>query len=238
VGDDVIVTRSSVLGFAHRGGMAHRQENTIAAFTTALAMGAPGLETDAWRTVDDEVVLHHDATVGRWPRRRIANLRREELPTYIPSLADVYTACGTKFDLAIDVLDPKAAGAVLAVAIAAGPGAPGHLWLCGTDLDLVASWRSLHRDIHLVLSDANWGRHRYDVAAWCLELRERGVEVLNLNARHCSGTVADACHASGVKLFAWGVERRAQMGRLLGMGIDGLMSDHVDRLVAALAMRH
>lgn len=216
--------------------MAHRPENTLEAFITAQAMGAPGLETDVWLSADGEAVLLHEATVGRWPRRRIAEMRRSELPPRVPTLAELYRACGTDLDLAVDILDPGAAAVVVGTAIAAGPSAPRHLWLCGADVDLVASWRSLHPDLHLVSSDRLWRRHRRDPRAWCRHLSDLGIEVLNLRARSCSPDVVTACHTSGVRLFAWGAQRRGEMRRLLRMGIDGLMSDHVDRLVEALAL--
>jgi glycerophosphoryl diester phosphodiesterase len=226
-----------VLGFAHRGGMAHRPENTTEAFATARAMGAPGVETDAWLTADGQVVLHHDATLGRWPGRRIAEMRRAELPPRVPTLDELYRVCGTDLEVAVDILAPGAAPAVVRVAIVAGASAPAHLWLCGTDIDQVAGWRDLHPDVHLVHSDRDWNRHRRDPRGWCRRLAAGGVEALNLHRRHCRVDVVEACHMHAVKLLAWDVQRTAAMRRLIGMGVDGLMSDHVDRLVAVLAGR-
>ena len=53
------------LAFAHRGARAHAPENTLAAFTLALRLGATGLESDVWVTADGEAVLDHDGLVGR-----------------------------------------------------------------------------------------------------------------------------------------------------------------------------
>ncbi len=225
------------VGFAHRGGMADRPENTLAAFTHARALGAPGFETDAWLTVDGAAVLHHDASLRRPPRRRIAELRRDQLPEWIPTLGDLYRACGTALDIAVDVMDPRAAPALIAAAVEAGGGAPGRLWLCSTDLEQLAGWRSLHGEIHLVHSDPEWRRHRRDADGRCRLLAERGIEVLNLRRHHCTPALTAACHRNGLKLFAWGVQRRRTMRRLLALGVDGLMSDHADRLAGALGGR-
>src|SRR3954463_5055761 len=88
------------LGFAHRGASAHARENTIGAFRLALAMGAPGIETDVWMTADDVPVLHHDGTVRRRP---LSTMRLGDLPPWLPRLADLFDGCGTDFDLSLDL---------------------------------------------------------------------------------------------------------------------------------------
>src|SRR5580765_8232734 len=51
--------------FAHRGGAALGPENTMAAFDHAVELGADGLELDVRLSLDGQVVVHHDATLGR-----------------------------------------------------------------------------------------------------------------------------------------------------------------------------
>ena len=51
--------------YAHRGGAALRPENTIEAFDNGLALGADGLELDVRLTRDGAVVVHHDDTLER-----------------------------------------------------------------------------------------------------------------------------------------------------------------------------
>lgn len=48
---------------AHRGGAMHRPENTTAAFRHAVDLGVDVLEFDMVMTADDELVVHHDATI-------------------------------------------------------------------------------------------------------------------------------------------------------------------------------
>ena len=216
--------------------MAHRRENTIEAFTFARSLGIRGVETDVWLTRDGQPVLHHDARV-RMPggRRRIAEVARADLPTHIPSLEDLYAQCGTDMEIAMDVLDPAAALPVVRTAVSAGNGAVSRLWLCSPNVEMVASWRNLHAEIHLVHSDREWNRkHRSDMGAHVRLLREHRIDVLNLQHRSCSPAVVDACHEQRIALFAWGVARVATMQRLLRMGVDGMMSDHVDRLLRVI----
>ncbi len=55
--------RPLVLG--HRGASGEAPENTIAAFSLALAQGADGVELDAQRCASGEVVVVHDASFAR-----------------------------------------------------------------------------------------------------------------------------------------------------------------------------
>lgn len=50
---------------AHRGGAAHRPENTLAAFREAVRLGAHMVELDLRRSADGAVVAMHDAKVNR-----------------------------------------------------------------------------------------------------------------------------------------------------------------------------
>jgi glycerophosphoryl diester phosphodiesterase len=53
------------LVIAHRGDSAHRPENTLASFESALSLGADLIELDVQRTRDGRVVVLHDGTLER-----------------------------------------------------------------------------------------------------------------------------------------------------------------------------
>jgi glycerophosphoryl diester phosphodiesterase len=53
------------LVYAHRGGATLRPENTLAAFDHGLSLGADGLEFDVHLSRDEVVVVHHDPTLDR-----------------------------------------------------------------------------------------------------------------------------------------------------------------------------
>lgn len=55
--------RMRVVG--HRGAPRDEVENTLASFRAALALGADAVELDARLSSDGEVVVHHDAELGR-----------------------------------------------------------------------------------------------------------------------------------------------------------------------------
>src|SRR3954454_10929306 len=143
--------RTPPIAFAHRGGRAHADDNTIEAFRLALRLGATGLESDVWLTADGTPVLDHDGKVKVGLRSRpIASLERTALPASVPTLEDLYAECGTAFELSLDMKDPEAGPAVAAVARAAGGNAPGRLWLCHPDWELLVNLREELGDVHLV----------------------------------------------------------------------------------------
>src|SRR5512143_3291801 len=125
------------------------RENTLAAFRRALRQGAGGLESDVWLTADGAPALHHEDRLGRLRRRALGTLRADELPPWLPTLADLYAGCGSAYELSLDVKDPAAAGPAIEAARSAGSGAVRRLWLCA-DLPRVREWRRLDGDVRLV----------------------------------------------------------------------------------------
>ena len=81
----------SVIVLAHRGGTGPWHENTLEAFSGALAFGADGVELDVRRSADGALVVHHDAEVaGAGP---IHERRHDELPGWVPPLEEALAAC-------------------------------------------------------------------------------------------------------------------------------------------------
>jgi glycerophosphoryl diester phosphodiesterase len=225
------------VGFAHRGASASAPENTIESFRLALRLGATGLESDVWLTADGEPVLDHDGVVrAGLRRRRVAEVRRAALPGHVPSLAELYDRCGTGYELSLDVKDPAAAPTVVAVARAAGADALGRLWLCSPDWTVAASWRALAEEVRLVDS-TRLRRIREGPERRAATLAHAGVDVVNLHWSEWTGGLTTLFHRFGRLTLGWDAQHRRQLDEVLAYGIDGVYSDHVDRMVDALAGR-
>ncbi|HEX4867609.1 MAG TPA: glycerophosphodiester phosphodiesterase [Acidimicrobiales bacterium] len=226
--------RQPPIGFAHRGARAHAPENTLEAFQLALRLGATGLESDVWLTADGEAVLDHDGVVRQGLRKRpIAELARTDLPAHIPTLGELYEAVGV-VELSLDVKDAAAFGAVLAVAEAAGPGALERLWLCHHDWRLVAGWRQRCTTVHLV--DSTYlGYMPEGPERRAAELADAGIDAVNLHHSEWTGGLTTLFHRFGVHCFGWDAQHDRILDGLLDAGIDGVYSDHVDRMTDALA---
>ena len=225
--------RTPPVGFAHRGARAHAPENTIEAFQLALRLGATGLESDVWLTQDQQVVLDHDGFAGgRFRRRPIAQTLAADLPPHIPRLAELYEACGTAYDLSLDIKDPAAMTHVVAAARDAG--AEHRLWACHPDWELVATWRDLSPAVKLVdstrLKRIQEGPERRAAA-----LREAGIDALNLHHSDWSGGLITLLHRFGRYALGWDAQFDRVLDGLLDAGIDGVFSDHTDTMMAAIA---
>jgi glycerophosphoryl diester phosphodiesterase len=220
--------------FAHRGGRAGAPENTLEAFRRALDVGATGLESDAHLSGDGEVVLLHDRTIRHGLRRiRVATVPAARLAAAgVPRLADLYAELGAAFELSLDLKDPAAAGPVLDVARAHG-GAD-RLWLCSGDLDVLRRVRDLDGGVRLVHS---MGRRAYGDALerHASTLARDGVAALNLHEQEWSLGLVALTHRFEVLAFAWDAQEVRRLRALLGMGIDAVYSDHVERMVATVA---
>jgi glycerophosphoryl diester phosphodiesterase len=219
--------------FAHRGARAHAPENTLEAFTLALRLGATGLESDVWLTADGEAVLDHDGLVGRVRRRPIASVTRAQLPAHIPTLEDLYATCGTEPQLSLDVKDTASFDRVVAVARAAGGPALEHLWLCHHRWEQVAEWRGRCDGVRLVDS-TRLGRMKEGAERRAATLADLGVDAVNLHHLDWTGGLTTLFHRFGVLAFGWDAQLPRILDELIDAGIDGMYSDHVDRMVDAV----
>jgi glycerophosphoryl diester phosphodiesterase len=225
------------IGFGHRGARAHAQENTLESFALALRLGATGLESDVWRTADGEVVLDHDGLVRSGIRRRpIAEVARADLPEHIPTLAELYDAVGTDVPLSLDVKDPAAADGIVATALAAGGGAVDALWLCTPTWQDAAAWKERWPDVHVVDS-TRLRKIKEGTERRAATLADAGIDAVNLHWSDWNGGLTTLFHRFGLVAFGWDCQHRRQLDSLIDMGIDGLYSDHVDRMVDALEGR-
>lgn len=226
--------RRPPIGFAHRGARAHAPENTIESFQLALRLGATGLESDVWLTSEGIPVLDHDGVLGRVRRRAIQSVTRAELPPHIPALSELYDACGTGFELSLDLKDSAAAAAVIAVAREAGGDAVGRLWLCHPDWQQVAQWRELDDDVRLVDS-TRIRKIKEGPERRAASLQSAGIDAVNMHYTDWTGGLTVLFHRFERYAFAWDAQHDRVLNEVLEMGVDAVYSDHVDRMMEALA---
>ncbi|MCA9981116.1 MAG: hypothetical protein KDD89_09785 [Anaerolineales bacterium] len=112
---------------AHRGASADAPENTLGAFRLAQEQGADGLELDVQLTADGQVVVLHDATLDRTTsgHGRVRDLTLQQAQQArtadgqpIPTLHDLFTACGsqTRYNIELKEFSWRSSGLETAVA--------------------------------------------------------------------------------------------------------------------------
>ncbi|MGH3209264.1 MAG: glycerophosphodiester phosphodiesterase [Trebonia sp.] len=101
---------------AHRGVAAGAAENTIAAFTNAIDVGADMIEFDVRRTRDGQLIAFHDAVVGGVP---VSGLTRDEIAASAgvrpPLLAEVLRVCAGRIRLDVELKEDGYVSDVMAV---------------------------------------------------------------------------------------------------------------------------
>jgi glycerophosphoryl diester phosphodiesterase len=223
------------LAFAHRGARAHAPENTIEAFTLARRLGATGIESDVWVSSDGVAVLDHDGVVRRGVRRvPISQIARADLPQHIPTLEEFYAACGTEFDLSLDVKTPAAYEAIADVVRAQGPEVPQRTWLCDPDLDRLVEHRDTLADFRLAHS-TRLTKLAVTPELHAARLAELGIDVMNMHHTDWSGGLVVLFHRFGVLAFSWDLQFDHQLEGALRMGVDAVYSDHTDTMMDAMA---
>jgi glycerophosphoryl diester phosphodiesterase len=220
--------------FAHRGARAHAPENTIEAFQLALKLGATGLESDVWLTADEEVVLDHDGEVKRGRIRKvpIASLRREELPEHIPTLSELIATCGTELHLSLDLKAPGTGDAVVDVLRREAPELRSRTWLCHPDFEALAALRPTDTEVKLVNS-TRLARIAEGPERRAARLAEAGIDGVNRRNLDWNGGLVALFHRFDRTAFAWDLQFEHHLRPAYRMGIDGVYSDHVDRMYEA-----
>lgn len=215
------------LAFAHRGAPGPGQrENTLPAFCDAVAAGLTALESDVWLTADDVPVLVHDGVLwSRHGRRRLRDLRCDELPAWLPTLAELYDAVGP-VELSLDLKDLDAARAVLAVADAAG--ATSRLWLCA-EQPALRRCRAISPTVRLANSTRLRGRRFAEPLV--ARLAEAAVDALNLREPEWTPARVRMTHTAGLRAFAWDVQTVDVLDQVLADGVDAVYSDSVELLL-------
>ena len=219
--------------FAHRGASGDAPENTLEAFRLALDLGARGLESDVRLSADGEVVLVHGAVAREgWRRKRVAQSTAAELAEIsVPRLADLYDELGTDYELSLDVYDPAAA--TVLVEVARDAGALDRLWVCSSKTGLLEKLGQRAPELHLVHSIR---RNKIDIPLerHAAQLAEVGIGVVNMHRSDWSQGLVGLFHRFGVQAFGWDAQEVRHLRELLAMGIDGVYSDHVARMVATV----
>jgi glycerophosphoryl diester phosphodiesterase len=223
------------IAFAHRGARAHAPENTIEAFRLALKLGATGLESDVWLTSDGVAVLDHDGVVkSRLRKQPIGDVPRSALPAHIPTLAELIDECGTDFHLSLDVNDPAAGPTVIHTVREAGPELLGKLWLCQTTWQGLDGLRKLSADVKLIES-TRLARIKEGPEKRASILADQGIDGINMHHTDWSGGLVALFHRFNRFALSWDIQFDDGLRTAFRMGVDGLFSDWVDRMMTAYA---
>jgi glycerophosphoryl diester phosphodiesterase len=240
--------------FAHRGGCALGPENTIAAFDRGRAAGADGLELDVRFSADGVVVVCHDDTLDRTTSgtglvaaHRAADLAKVDagyrfadaagafpfrgLGIGVPTLRDVLRRYPEMFI----IIEMKENTAAIARAVAdevRAASAVDRVCAAGYGKESLDAARAVLPDMATSASQPEVRLAVYrSMAGW--PVRKAGYDAFQVPetvgyVRVISPRFIRHVHEAGRRLQAWTIDDEDDMERLLGWGVDGLISNRPD----------
>lgn len=220
------------IAFAHRGARAHAPENTLEAFRLALRLGATGLESDVWCTLDGAVVLDHDGVAKFGGRKRsIVELTKAQLPSHIPSLDDLFDSCGTDYHLSLDIKDPNSLARVMSIVRSRDESMLERIWICHPHYEFLVSNRKDTEGAHLVDS-TRLVKIKEGPERRAATLANSGIDVCNMHYTDWTGGMIALFHRFGIATFSWDLQYEPALQTAFRMGVDAVYSNWVDRMVA------
>lgn len=226
------------VAFGHRGAKAHERENTLASFALARKLGATGLESDVWLTGDGVAVLDHDGLVRTGLRKKpIGEMRRDQLPAHIPTLADLIDAEPGDWHLSLDLKDPASGAEVVRVVAGLRPDLLDRLWLCHPSLDELTRLRDEFGD-HLggtrLVHSTRLNKLPSKPERHAAVLAERGIHAMNMHYTDWNGGLVALFHRFDRLAMSWDLQFEPHLRDAVRMGCDAIFSDFVDRMTEVM----
>ncbi len=212
------------------------------AFERALAVGADGVELDVHPSRDGVAIVFHDETLERLApgdARPLAAVDADELTDLrlvadhrMPRLAEVLDLLLGRVEINIEIKDAAALGPVLAVL----PARPDGVLLSSFDLRAVraAAERAPHIRRAAIMGDPSLDPRVRVREAWPLfALREARADAWHPHHALVRRRLVAALHRRGIAVNVWTVNDPALAERLAAVGVDGVFTDHPERLRGA-----
>ncbi len=234
-----------MLVIAHRGASGHAPENTLAAFKRAVGLGATFIETDLQLTRDSRFVAMHDGTVNRTTNGQgkvhdmtMAELRRLDAGSWfgsefagerIPTLDEILEF-SKKHDV-VFYLELKPGGSwggehALVGALRESGEIPRAV-VISFDADILARLRQIEPTLMTGLL--------YDgqIEEPLKKALEVGARQLAVRSDLVTPALLKDARKRDLQVVCWTVNHPAHIRMLMAAGVDGIMSDYPDRLVAS-----
>ena len=236
------------IAFAHRGGASEAPENTMPAFEHAVRLGYRYLETDAHVTADGVLVAFHDDRLDRVTDRTgvIAELPWSEVQQAkvdgrepIPLLEDLLSAWP---EVRINI-DPKQDGVAEPLASAIiRTGSVDRVCVGAFSDRRIATVKALvgpalctsmgPREVAQLVAASRRLPGGKRLRSPCAQVPTRQGRVPLVTPR-----LVDTAHGLGLQVHVWTIDDRAEMARLLDVGVDGIMTDRPQVLKDLLVER-
>jgi len=247
---------------AHRGGADLRPENTLTAFSHAVAVGVDVLELDVRSTADGAIVCIHDATVDRTTdgRGRIDSLTLDKVRaldagyrwssdggrTYpfrgkeirIPTLEEVFRHFPTQ-RLNIEMKRVEPALAQPLCALIRRSGMTHRVLVASMDVETIEAFRRACPEVATSMSRREalvfFGLQRAGLdAAYSPPVQALQVPYWFGDRIVPTADFVTAARRRNFKVHVWTINDDERLRELIRIGVDGVLTDRPDRLLALL----
>jgi glycerophosphoryl diester phosphodiesterase len=235
-----------VLAIAHRGASGYAPENTLAAFRRAVAQGVTFIETDLHLTRDAHFVAIHDETVerttnghGEIHNMTLAELKRLDAGSWfasefmgerIPTLEEILEFA-RKNDV-VFYLELKPSGFwggehALISALRNSSEIPRSV-IISFDPAILAALRKIEPTLMTGLLYSGKTENPFEKAV------EIGARQIAMRGDLVTPNFLQQARKRDLQVVCWTVNSQPHMRLLASAGVDGIMSDYPDRLLAVL----
>lgn len=227
-----------MLVIAHRGASAAFPENTLAAFSGAIAQGADGIELDVRRTADGRMALSHDDILP--DGRVVVETAFADLPENITDLAPALDVCAPLAVVNVEIknwpddrdFDPteQLAADVVALLVARGEVDDGRALISCFHLPTVDRVHELAPE----LATAWLLGLVEDPGALIAKAAERGHAAVHPHHAFVNEAFVAEAHAAGLAVNTWTCDDPDRIRWLADLGVDAVVTNVPDVALEAL----
>ena len=233
---------------AHRGGSLEAPENTIESFKYALEIGSDIIETDIQLSSDGIPYIFHDDDLKRIPGidKNFNELLASEIDEFnifddckIPTLEETLKQFpNTKFQIDFktdEVVDPaiKIINKLPHIKknLCVASFSSQRLQKIKSKLSDVTYSMGPHEVLKLLLK--SFGIYRGEISGDCLQ-----IPIYRYGIKIVTKRFVDFCKRENIKISVWTINSVEEMDYLIGLGVDGIITDKPKALINLLASKN
>jgi len=221
---------SIVLKIGHRGARAYEPENTLSSFRLAIELGVDAVELDVRKTVDNELVVIHNADVNKTTdgSGAVNELTLEEIQRFVtekgehvPTLEEVLDAVAKRVKVLVELKETGTEEQV--ISLIRKKQLTENVIIISFHEDALRKVRELSDDVETGLI---YVRHKNPIQT-ALDLK---AEYLLPLYRFTHSSNVKKAHQAGLKVIVWSINNKEEVEEYKKKGVDGIASDRPDIL--------
>lgn len=215
----------------HRGAAAYALENTAASFAKAIELGADMIEFDVRESLDGEFMVVHDTHLGRIsPYRNVVRRTHSRVLKSIElhqqqrllTLSEACQAIPPEISLMVEIKAVRGFDRI--AALMAAESKRREVLLTSFDLSVLKALQVFPAKLRLGVVAKTFGA--------VSRAQKMGIEFSSacLDYHSLNGSAVVRLKNEGRKVFAWTVDRRPDIERMLEYEVDGVVSNRPDQV--------